>query len=83
MREVAGEKIISGEGISQINFNKLISLNKSAAYIWEKVKDKEFDTETVAALLMEKYGIDRHTAMEDSASLLQQWKELGLAGETD
>ena len=35
LRELAGEKIVSGEGLEQLDFNKIVSLNTSAAYIWE------------------------------------------------
>ena len=31
MRTIAGESVVVGEGMAQINFNKLISLNSSAA----------------------------------------------------
>ena len=33
LREMCGEKIVTGEGFEHINFNKLISLNATAAYL--------------------------------------------------
>lgn len=38
LREIAGEKIVSGEGLNQINFNKMITLNPTAAYLWENIR---------------------------------------------
>ena len=35
LRDVAGEKIVSAEGLEQMDFNKLITLNPTAAYLWE------------------------------------------------
>lgn len=55
---MCGEHIISAEGIDNFDFNKVISLNDTAAYLWEAVEDKEFDAGILAALLLEKYDVD-------------------------
>lgn len=73
LREIAGEKIVSGEGLNQINFNKMITLNPTAAYLWEKILGKEFDNEMLAALLVEKYDVDYDTALKDATALSQKW----------
>ncbi len=78
LRELAGEKIISGEGLEQIDFNKLVTLNTSAAYIWENISNREFDLETIVDLLLERYDIERSVALKDSRSLLDDWKSIGL-----
>ena len=41
MRTLLGEHIVVAEGLKNINFNKMISLNASAAYLWESVADRE------------------------------------------
>lgn len=78
LRNVVGQSVVIGEGISQINFNKLITLNESAAYLWKSVEGKEFDAEVLAGLLIEKYGIDEDLAMKDAEAVLSQWVEVGL-----
>ena len=78
LREVAGEKIISGEGLQQINFNKLITLNPTAAYLWENICEKEFDNEILAALLTEKYNVDHRTALNDVTALTEEWIKTGI-----
>ena len=40
LREMCGENIVAGEGLEHINFNKLVSLNSTAAFLWKKVADK-------------------------------------------
>lgn len=79
LRDLCGEKIVSGEGLENINFNKLISLNSSAAFLFGKVAGKEFSEEEMADMLMEEYGIDRELAMKDSANLCKAWIEAGIA----
>lgn len=79
LRQMCGENIVTAEGLEHINFNKLISLNASAAFLWEKVVGKEFTTEDMANLLIEEYGIDMELAMKDSAALCKAWIEAGVA----
>ncbi len=79
LRDLCGEKIVSGEGLENINFNKLISLNSSAAFLFSKVAGKEFSEEEMANMLMEEYGIDRELALKDSANLCKAWIEAGIA----
>ncbi len=79
LREMCGENIVAAEGIENINFNKLISLNESAAYLWRELIGKEFTTEEMAELLIARYGIDKELAMTDSANLCEAWKNAGIA----
>lgn len=78
LRNVMGQATVIGEGASQINFSKLITLNESAAYLWTSVEDREFDIDTLASLLMGRYGIDRELAERDAAAIADKWKETGL-----
>ena len=78
LREMCGENIVSAEGLEHINFNKLISLNESAAYLWKELCSKEFSTEEMAELLIARYGIDKELALKDSASLYEAWVKAGI-----
>ncbi|WP_289074864.1 PqqD family protein [uncultured Bacteroides sp.] len=78
LRELVGQKIVTGEGLEQIDFNKLVSLNSSAAYLWEHLVSKEFDLETMVDLLLERYDIERSVALKDARALLDNWKSIGL-----
>ena len=79
LRSLAKEYIITAEDVRNINFNKLVSLNESAAYLWESVNGKEFDADTLADLLVERYEVDRETALRDSEAIIEKWKEAGIA----
>ncbi|MGN1210510.1 MAG: PqqD family protein [Candidatus Cryptobacteroides sp.] len=78
LREIAGQAIITGEGIRQINFNKLLSLNETAAWLWKQLDGKSFTVEDVAKLLEEEYEISHETATADAASIVSQWTEAGV-----
>lgn len=78
LRNVMGQATIVGEGVGQIDFNKLITLNDSAAYLWQSVEGKEFDMQTLANLLVDKYGIDQDTALTDAKAIANKWIEIGV-----
>lgn len=79
LRQMCGENIVSGEGLEHINFNKLISLNSTAAYLWEELVGKEFTINEMAELLISRYGIDKELALKDSQTLAQAWADAGIA----
>ena len=79
LRTICGQNVVSGEGTSQVNFSKLVSLNDTAAYLFKAVQGREFTAETLADLLLEEYEVDRETALKDAESLCAQWKEIGIA----
>ena len=78
LRNVMGQATVIGEGAGQVNFNKLITLNESAAFLWRSVEGKDFDAEVVAQLLMDEYGIGSELAHKDAEQILAQWFEVGL-----
>jgi len=78
LREVCGEWVVSGESLEQINFNKLVTLNASAVFLWKQVENQEFDARKLADLLVEKYGIRKEVALHDALALCEQWEKAGV-----
>lgn len=78
LRHVCGENIIVAYGIENMDFNKVISLNESATYLWKNVFDKDFTAETMASLLCQEYEVDAETASRDAKALLDEWTKVGL-----
>ncbi len=78
LREIVGEKVIVGEGIEQVDFNRIISVNESAAYLWNALQGKDFTTGDAAAALQTEYEVDAATALQDVKELLNDWQEAGL-----
>ena len=57
LREMCGENIVAGEGLEHINFNKLVSLNSTAAFLWKKVADQELTAEQMAQYQKAQNGV--------------------------
>ena len=81
LREVCGEYIVVAYGRENINYNKVISLNESAAFLWKAIADKDFTAEMLSSLLCEEYEVDAETAAKDAQALLDEWIRAGLTEE--
>jgi len=75
LRPLGNEFILVGEGIEQINFNKMITMNETAAYLWQQVQDgQEFDAERLANLLTQEYEVSYEQAFTDAQATIQSWQ---------
>lgn len=79
LRQICGEYVVVGEGLTQVNFNKMLSLNESAAYLWKAVAGKEFTKEDLVKLLLEQYEVTPEVAAADVDKLTAVWIEQGVA----
>ena len=78
IRKIATLTVVVNQGTSNINMTRLISLNKSARFLYESLSDREFGVEDAAELLMERYGLEREKAMEDAQKWVDCLKECGV-----
>ncbi|MBQ9357736.1 MAG: PqqD family protein [Prevotella sp.] len=79
LRTVCGEHIIVAEGVENIDFSRIISLNDSAAFLWEKAKGREFTADDLTDWLLQEYEVSEDEARRDVATLMVQWQEAGIA----
>ena len=79
LREVCGEKVIVGEGIEAVNFNKLIGLNDTAAWLWEKAAELgDFTAQELADALCQEYDVTPERALADVEKLMASWQSAGI-----
>lgn len=78
LRSICGEFIVVGEGLAQVNFNKMLSLNESAAYLWKEVEGKTFTQEDLVQLLLDKYEVSQEQAAADVEKLTATWIKEGV-----
>ena len=77
-RKLGREYIVTAEGLSKVDFNKMIVLNESASYLWDEVYGREFTPQELRDLLLERYDVEFKTAEADALKIADQWKEAGL-----
>lgn len=78
LRNLKGGHIVVGEGLAQVNFNKIAVLNESATYLWGQVEDHDFDVDELARLLTERYGISPEVAGQDARRWVEKMEKQGF-----
>lgn len=78
MRSLLKEYVVTAEGSGQVNFNKIIALNQTAAFLWEKVTGRDFNESELVSLLLEEYDVTEDVASADVCNLVLKWREAGL-----
>ena len=78
LRSICGENIIVAEGIENIDFSKIISMNESSAYLWEQTRDRDFTVDDLCQLLLDEYDVDEKTAYADAEAVAAKWLEIGI-----
>ena len=79
LRPLGTEYIVLGEGLAQVDFNKMVTLNETAAYLWKGVEGKEFTAETLKNLLLDRFDVSEEIAAKDAEAIAAKWKEAGIA----
>lgn len=74
IREIAGEKIVILESAHQVEFTRVMVLNKTSEWLWDQLFGKEFDVKEVAGLLQTKYKVVESLAMADSLKWIETLK---------
>ena len=79
LQNVCGEHIIIPAGEGNMDFSQIISLNPTAAYLWENVAKREnFTVEDMVQLLLDEYEVEESVALEDCKLIAERWAERGL-----
>jgi len=78
LRKLGNEYILVGESMALINFNKMITLNETAAFLWKKAEEGPFDVNSLCAALCEEYDVSAEKAMLDVQATIDSWKEAGV-----
>ena len=77
-RKLGRDYIVTAEGPSRVNFNKMIVLNESASYLWDEVFGSDFSAEDLENLLLQRYDVAPSIAHDDAMKVAEQWREAGL-----
>ena len=76
LRTIAGSHIIVPVGSASVDFNGMISLNDSAAFLWKQI-EKGAEIEDLVKALLNEYEVDEDTARTCSVNFVEKLKEAG------
>lgn len=80
LRNVAGRDIVVAVGAASMDFNGLISLNETGAFLW-KLLEKGAEYDELLAKLLGEYDTDEASAREGIDAFIKTAKEAGLLEE--
>lgn len=78
LRPLGNEFILLAESAELVNFNKMLTLNESAAYLFRKAEGKDFEAKDLVAWLLEEYEVSEEQAAADADKLIASWQESGI-----
>ena len=74
LRSIAGSNIVVPVGQTSAEFNGMITLNDSGAFLWKEL-EKGCDVDDLTAALLREYDVDEATARTCSADFIEKLKE--------
>lgn len=73
LREVAGQYVIVPTGKRVREVTNIVYISSSAAYLWDYMKDHEFEKEDLVKQIIERYtGVTEKQAAEDIEKFIEK-----------
>ena len=66
VRQVANENVVLVQGRNPGDMTTVIALNETALFLWNELRDKDFERDTVVDLLTATFDVDSDTAGRDA-----------------
>ena len=74
LRTIAGSNIVVPVGAASIDFNGMITMNDSGAFLWKEL-EQDCDIDDLTAALLREYDVDEATARTCAADFIEKLKE--------
>ena len=79
LRKVAGVDMVIPVGNNIVDFNGVITLNESAAFLW-KLLNTEMELDSLSEALQKEYGIEMELAVTDAREFVSMLKQAAIIG---
>ena len=77
LRKVADSYVVVPVGKATVDFNGMINLNETGAFLWQQLQ-KDADEETLLKAMLMEYEVDEETAEVGMAMFLNKLREADL-----
>ncbi len=78
VRKIAGEDLVVKQGASHAEMTRVISLNESAALMWEELCRCDFTLEDAAAVLEAHYEVSHEQALQGAQDWIDSLTGCGI-----
>lgn len=80
MRKIQNTAVVVPFGDDSVDFNNIMNLNETGAFIWSKLEDGAEEEDVIKAMLS-VYDVDEATAREDLAQFVELLRQNNLLDE--
>jgi len=77
LQKVGEKYVLLAQDSLQVDFSKVITLNETAADIWQYIKNQNFDIQTIITYLTNNYNVDIETAQADAQEMIDSLLSIG------
>lgn len=77
LRNVAGYNVVVPVGDAALDFNGMINLNETGAFLW-KAMSEDTDEAALVSALLEEYDTNEETAAADVAAFVKKMRDAEL-----
>ncbi len=81
LRKVANQSVVMPMGKKAFDFNRAITLNETAAFLWSILEKEDVTAQQLKEKLRAEYDVDDATAENDIDKFLNKLRENGLLDE--
>ena len=78
MKTVAGKVIVVPVGNATLDFNAVVTLNDSGAFLFSLLQKSDMSEAELADALLGEYDVDRETAEKDIARFIEKISNAGM-----
>ena len=72
LKQIGEEFVVMNNQATSVDFTQIITLNQSAAWLWQQLEPMEsFDKTTIVQLLLDEYEVDEIVAQADAETFIQ------------
>ena len=75
LREVAGKQVVVPLGKAAENFNGMLTLNGTGAYLWQLLEQEQTEDSLVMAF-RQRYDVDEETARKDISAFVDKLRSV-------
>jgi hypothetical protein len=77
LRKVAGDTVVVPTGKATLDFNGMITLNETGAFLWKALQN-ETDEDALIQLMLKEYEADENTVRADLKAFINKLEGAGL-----
>lgn len=78
IKNVAGRIIVVPVGSAALDFNAVVSLNETGAFLFNELQKEDLSETELADKLCAEYEVDRETAEKDIARFIEKVADAGM-----